>query len=292
MKKDFITSVTPDSGGSGKTTVTVQVPANQTESERSVNLLVAGVGIQRTVSVSQASAAVTWNYYFSVTPTSLSFAANGETKSVTVTSYRKKVVNGVETSTQENVDWTSTVSGTGFSVSGSNVTAAENSATTKRDGTVTYTQATSGKTQEVSLSQEAYIPFPSKLKFTYVSNTGMQSSGTLSIDNSLDRRVSEGSSIEVPISSSISSIKFSVDSTRKAGGLLALEFLFDGEPLFFSEESVSNCEWKVTSINSEVRVGEIGNEGSGQYSASGSFYIPWSGGHKRVYVTVEGSVPH
>lgn len=291
MKKDFITSVTPDSGGSGKTTVTVQVPANQTTSERSVNLLVAGVGIQRTVSVSQAAAAVTWRYYFSVTPTSLDFAANGETKSVTVTSYRKKVVNGAETSTQENVDWTPTVSGTGFSVSGSNVTAAENSATTTRSGTATYTQTGSGNIQEVSLSQAASIPFPSKLKFTYVSNTGMLPSGTLSIDKSFERKVGKGSSVEVPISSSISSIKFSVDSTRAAGGVLALEFLFDGEPLSFSEESVSNCEFKLTGINSEVRIGEIGNESLGSYSASGSFYIPWSGGHKRVYVTVEGSVP-
>lgn len=154
MKKDFIT-VVPDSGGVGSTTVTVQAPANQTTSERSVNLLVAGVGIQRTVSVSQASAAVTWKYYFSVAPISLDFVAGGETKSVTVTSYRKKVINGAETSTQEDVNWTPTVSGAGFSVSGSNITAAKNSTTRKRSGTATYTQATSGKTQEISLSQEA-----------------------------------------------------------------------------------------------------------------------------------------
>lgn len=154
MKKDFITA-TPESGGSGSTTVTVQASANQTESARSVNLSVAGGGMTRTVGISQASAEVTWRYYFSVTPTSLNFVANGETKSVTVTSYRNKVVNGVETSTQKNVDWTPTVLGTGFSVSGSNVTASANSTTKRRDGTATYTQATSGKTQEVSLSQEA-----------------------------------------------------------------------------------------------------------------------------------------
>ena len=154
MQKDFITA-TPDSGGSGSTTVTATAPANQTESARSVNLSVAGGGMTRTVGASQAAGVVTWNYYFSVTPTSLSFVAGGETKSVTVTSYRKKVINGVETSTQENVNWTPTVSGTGFSVSGSNVTAATNSATTSRTGTATYTQTGSGKTQAVSLSQEA-----------------------------------------------------------------------------------------------------------------------------------------
>ena len=154
MQKDFITA-TPDSGGSGSTTVTATAPANQTETARSTSLSVAGGGMTRTVGASQAAGVVTWNYYFSVTPTSLSFVAGGETKAVTVTSYRKKVINGVETSTQENVNWTPTVSGTGFSVSGSNVTAAANSATTTRSGTATYTQTGSGKTQAVSLSQAA-----------------------------------------------------------------------------------------------------------------------------------------
>ena len=157
MQKDFITA-TPDSGGSGSTTVTATAPANQTESARSTSLSVAGGGMTRTVGASQAAGVVTWNYYFSVTPTSLSFVAGGETKSVTVTSYRKKVINGVETSTQENVNWTPTVSGTGFSVSGSNVTAAANSATTTRSGIATYTQTGSGKTQAVSLSQAAAEP--------------------------------------------------------------------------------------------------------------------------------------
>ena len=156
MQKDFITA-TPDSGGSGSTTVTATAPANQTESARSVNLSVAGGGMTRTVGASQAAGVVTWNYYFSVTPTSLSFVAGGETKSVTVTSYRKKVINGVETSTQENVNYTVSVTGTGFSGSGTTVTAAANSATSTRTGTATYTQATSGKTQAVSLSQAAVV---------------------------------------------------------------------------------------------------------------------------------------
>ena len=174
MKKDFITA-TPDSGGSGSTTVTVAASANQTESTRSTSLSVAGGGMTRTVGASQAAGVVTWNYYFSVTPTSLSFVAGGETKSVTVTSYRKKVINGVETSTQENVNWTPTVSGTGFSVSGSNVTAATNSATTTRSGTATYTQTGSGKTQEVSLSQEAAkITYKYRIEPTHITVSNRQ----------------------------------------------------------------------------------------------------------------------
>ena len=153
MQKDFITA-TPDSGGSGSTTVTAAASANQTESARSVNLSVAGGGMTRTVAASQAAGVVTWNYYFSVTPTSLSFVAGGESKSVTVTSYRKKVINGVETSTQENVAWTAAISGTGFSknTDGTSITAASNQSGS-RSGSVSYTQGTSGKTASISLSQ-------------------------------------------------------------------------------------------------------------------------------------------
>ena len=153
MKKDFITA-TPDSGGSGSTTVTATASANQTESARSTSLSVAGGGMTRTVGASQAAEVVTWNYYFSVTPTSLRFVAGGETKSVTVTSYRKKVINGVETSTQENVAWTATISGTGFrkNMDGTSITAASNQSGS-RSGSVSYTQGTSGKTASISLSQ-------------------------------------------------------------------------------------------------------------------------------------------
>ena len=171
MQKDFIT-VTPDSGGSGSTTVTVAASANQTESTRSTSLSVAGGGMTRTVGASQAAGVVTWNYYFSVTPTSLSFVASGKTtKSVTVTSYRKKVINGVETSTQENVSWSATISGTGFSknTDGSSITAAANQSN-KRSGTVSYTQTTSGKTASVSLIQAGVqytITYKSSLKNTY-----------------------------------------------------------------------------------------------------------------------------
>lgn len=170
MQKDFITA-TPDSGGSGSTTVTATAPANQTESARSVNLSVAGGGMTRTVGASQAAGVVTWNYYFSVTPTSLSFVAGGETKSVTVTSYRKKVINGVETSTQENVNYTVSVTGTGFSGSGTTVTAAANSATSTRTGTATYTQDSSGKTAEVNLTQAAYVAPGVTLTITGMSDT-------------------------------------------------------------------------------------------------------------------------
>lgn len=179
MEKDFITA-TPDSGGSGSTTVTAAASANQTESARSVNLSVAGGGMTRTVAASQAAGVVTWNYYFYVAPTSLNFVVAGESKTVTVTSYRKKVINGYETLTRENVNWTPTVSGTGFSVSGSTVTAAANSASKIRNGTATYTQAGSGKTKKVSLSQAGAPPYA--ISGTIIIITGYGSGkGTVSV---------------------------------------------------------------------------------------------------------------
>ena len=151
MQKDFIT-VTPDSGGSGSTIVTVAASANQTESTRSTSLSVAGGGMTRTVGASQAATVVTWNYYFSVTPTSLSFVAGGETKSVTVTSYRKKVINGVETSTQENVPWTVTGS-FGFHTLTNRIAADPNTSNGIKTGTATYKQNDSNKTVTVNLEQ-------------------------------------------------------------------------------------------------------------------------------------------
>ena len=202
MQKDFITA-TPDSGGSGSTTVTAAASANQTESARSVNLSVAGGGMTRTVAASQAAGVVTWNYYFSVTPTSLSFVAGGESKSVTVTSYRKKVINGVETSTQENVAWTATISGTEFfkNTDGTTITAASNNQSGSRSGSVSYTQGTSGKTASVSLSQAGvqytityksngsfeaiYFVFNSKLPPT---GTPLQYSAMMGGDSNIEER--------------------------------------------------------------------------------------------------------
>lgn len=55
------------------------------------------------------------------------------------------------------MNYTVSVTGTGFSGSGTTVTAAANFATSTRIGTATYTQATSGKTQAVSLLQAAVV---------------------------------------------------------------------------------------------------------------------------------------
>lgn len=99
--------------------------------------------------------AETWNYYLTVSPTSMSFGAGGGSKSFTVNSYKRKVLDGVEQSGNTNVSLKSTViSGSGFSISGTTVSASANENTSNRTGTVTITQNESNKTVTISLSQD------------------------------------------------------------------------------------------------------------------------------------------
>lgn len=98
--------------------------------------------------------AETWNYYLTVSPTSMSFRAGGGSKSFTVSSYKRKVLDGVEQSGDTSVSLKSTtISGTGFSLSGTTVSASANKGTSNRTGTVTITQNESNKTATISLSQ-------------------------------------------------------------------------------------------------------------------------------------------
>lgn len=96
----------------------------------------------------------TRNYYLTVSPTSMSFGAGGGSKSFTVSSYKRKVLDGVEQSGDISVSLKSTtISGTGFSLSGTTVSASANEGTSNRTGTVTITQNETNKTATISLSQ-------------------------------------------------------------------------------------------------------------------------------------------
>lgn len=96
----------------------------------------------------------TWNYYLTVSPTSMSFPASGGSKQFTYSSYKRKVLDGVEQSGDISVSLkTSSASGTGFSISGTTVSASANQTASNRTGTVTITQNESNKTATISLSQ-------------------------------------------------------------------------------------------------------------------------------------------
>lgn len=98
--------------------------------------------------------AETWNYYLTVSPTSMSFGAGGGSKQFTYSSYKRKVLDGVEQSGDISVSLkTSSASGTGFSISGTTVSASVNQTTSSRTGKVTLTQNESNKTATINLSQ-------------------------------------------------------------------------------------------------------------------------------------------
>lgn len=100
--------------------------------------------------------AETWNYYLTVSPTSMSFGAGGGSKQFTYSSYKRKVLDGVEQSGDISVSLkTSSASGTGFSISGTTVSASVNQTTSSRTGKVTLTQNESNKTATINLSQSA-----------------------------------------------------------------------------------------------------------------------------------------
>lgn len=100
--------------------------------------------------------AETWNYYLTVSPTSMSFGAGGGSKQFTYSSYKRKVLDGVEQSGDISVSLkTSNASGTGFSISGTTVSASVNQTTSSRTGKVTLTQNESNKTATINLSQSA-----------------------------------------------------------------------------------------------------------------------------------------
>lgn len=110
----------------------------------------------------------TWNYYLTVSPTSMSFGAGGGSKTFTVSSYKRKVLDGVEQSGDTSVSLKSTtISGTGFSLSGTTVSASANEGTSNRTGTVTITQNESNKTATISLSQSGYVPPADNYVFTW-----------------------------------------------------------------------------------------------------------------------------
>lgn len=110
----------------------------------------------------------TWNYYLTVSPTSMSFGAGGGSKQFTYSSYKRKVLNGVEQSGDISVSLkTTSASGTGFSISGTTVSASANQTASNRTGKITLTQNESNKTATISLSQSGYVPPADNYVFTW-----------------------------------------------------------------------------------------------------------------------------
>lgn len=182
VKEDIPWTATINGTGFSNTNSDVTATANNS-AERTGSLLITQTESKKAVQITlkQLSAEISYNYYFSVTPTNMNFGVNGGNQNFTVTSHKKQVINGIEQPREIPVEYNSTISGTGFSVSGTTVIAATNSSG-KRTGKVTVTQAESNKVGTIELSQDGVeLPWVYTFKISpWESNIGNQGGTTSS----------------------------------------------------------------------------------------------------------------
>ena len=112
-----------------------------------------------TINLSQPKATVAYTYNLTSNPSRVEFVATGETKTLSISSTKQKTVNGKNSGTPTTVNYTTTVSGTGFSGNAgiSQISATENPTDKQRTGIATIIQNESGKKATISLSQAASV---------------------------------------------------------------------------------------------------------------------------------------
>lgn len=142
---------------------TLSASANTSTSSRSIRVIASHGGASDYVDITQSSASVSYNYYFnwgsapgSQTSKSITHPALGKTEEVPFISYKKKVINGTETSdiypvgASRNVPSWTTVN---IVDNGLSVKTYENTAESSRSATVTVTQSESDKKITLTINQ-------------------------------------------------------------------------------------------------------------------------------------------
>ena len=135
------------------------VAENKTANQRSVVVRATMDTVYKEVTVTQSAYLVEWEYTFTASPTTLSFDALGTAKSITITSYREKYINGslVEGS-RENVSYIHATSTEHIgTVLGTSISMQENQTTSTRSGQVSYEQNGSNKVIRITCNQAAGI---------------------------------------------------------------------------------------------------------------------------------------
>lgn len=144
---------------------TLSASENTSTSSRSIRVMAFYGGASDYVDITQGGASVSYNYYFnwgsapgSQTSESITHPALGKTEEVPFISYKKKVINGTETSdiypvgASRNVpSWTIV----NIVDNGLSVKTYENTAESSRSATVTVTQSESGKEITLIINQSA-----------------------------------------------------------------------------------------------------------------------------------------
>lgn len=136
---------------------TLTVAENTIANPRSVVVRATMDTVYKEVTVTQSAYLVEWQYTFTASPTTLSFDALGTAKSITITSYREKYINGslVEGS-RENVSYIHATSTEHIgTVLGTSISMQENQTTSTRSGQVSYEQNGSNKVIRITCNQAA-----------------------------------------------------------------------------------------------------------------------------------------
>lgn len=168
--KDGSDSATPSlstngTSGFSLSGTTLSASANTSTSSRSIRVTASYGGASDYVDITQGGAGVSYNYYFnwgsapgSQTSKSITHPALGKTEEVPFISYKKKVINGTETSdiypvgASRNVpSWTMV----NIVDNGLSVKTYENTTESSRSATVTVTQSESGKEITLNINQSA-----------------------------------------------------------------------------------------------------------------------------------------
>lgn len=144
---------------------TLSASENTSTSSRSIRVTASYGGASDYVDITQGGASVSYNYYFnwgsapgSQTSKSITHPALGKTEEVPFISYKKKVINGIETSdiypvgaSRNAPSWTTT----NIVDNRLSVKTYENTAESSRSATVTVTQSESGKKITLIIIQSA-----------------------------------------------------------------------------------------------------------------------------------------
>lgn len=150
-------SIPTASTGFSLSGTTLTVAENTTANQRSVVVRATMDTVYKEVTVTQSAYLVGWRYTFTASPTTLNFDALGTAKSITITSYREKYINGslVEGS-RENVSYIHATSTEHIgTVLGTSISMQENQTTSTRDGKVSYEQNGSNKVIRITCNQAA-----------------------------------------------------------------------------------------------------------------------------------------
>lgn len=152
-----ITSSEPNQFKINKNTITVAENALEEEKRETATFIQNESNKQINVTVILNAAKETYEYTFNISEgtSQVNFNREGDSKTFTVNSKKQKYLNDSPQGGEQNVSFEISVTGEGFSVSGTTLKAAENRTTTQRTGNIKFIQNESGKYIDIGIIQAA-----------------------------------------------------------------------------------------------------------------------------------------